>query len=261
MTPLLRLRGLGIRYPGGVEALAGLDLDLAPGDRLAVLGGSGSGKSSLALAVAGLLPPGTAVAGSIEWPALGRAPLPGRDWGFVFQDAGASLDPVQRVGDAIAEVLRAHLPLPRAAAAARAAELLAEVGLPGAGRAFPHRLSGGQRQRVGIALAIAAGPALLIADEPTSALDALTQARIAELLARLVAAHGMTLLFITHDIALAASLADRIAVLDRGRLVEAGPAGRLLARPAHPVTRALRAAHLGLGTAEAGPGAEAEARA
>jgi peptide/nickel transport system ATP-binding protein len=251
MTPLLRIRDLTVRYPGGAPALTGLSLDLAPGERLAVIGESGSGKSTLALALFGLLPPATAFTGSIAWPDLGRPPRAGADIGLVFQDPGASLDPLMRIGDQIAEVALAHLPLDRAAAAILAVDLLARVDLPDpalAASAWPHQLSGGQRQRAALAAALAAGPRLLVADEMTSALDTITQARITALLDALVHDAGMALIFITHDIALAGRIADRILVLEAGRMVETGPAARLLAAPAESYTARLLASQLDLDT-------------
>ncbi len=251
-APLLRLAGLGVRYPGAAEpALAEVDLAVAEGERLAIVGESGSGKSTLALAIAGLLPVGTRIDGRIEWPGLGRAPVAGRDVGLVFQDPGSSLNPVLRVGEQVAEVARRHAGLGWPAAFARAADLLAQARLPDPPRllrAFPHQLSGGQRQRVAIAEAIAADPRLLIADEATSALDTIVQAEIVELLDALVRQRGMTLVFVTHDIALAGRFADRIAVFERGRLREAGPARQVLGRPATAYTASLVASHIGLET-------------
>ncbi|MCE8433428.1 ABC transporter ATP-binding protein [Rhodovulum sulfidophilum] len=248
MTPLLTLTALGIRYPGArPPALSDLGLALFAGEKLAVIGESGSGKSTLARALAGLLPAGTEVSGRIDW--TEPLPRPGRDIGYVFQDPGGSLNPLLSVGRHLDEVLRTHLPLSRKAARTRAAELLERVRIPDPDRAlaaYPHQFSGGQRQRIAIALAIAAGPRLLIADEATSALDVLVQAEIAELLRGLVEAGGMTLLFITHDMALAGGLADRIAVLHDGRLIETGPAARVLHRPREAYTRTLLAAHLDL---------------
>jgi peptide/nickel transport system ATP-binding protein len=169
--------------------------------------------------------------------------------GFVFQDAGASLDPLMRVGDQIGEVLAAHVGLPSLSRRARVADLVARVGLPAeAARAFPHRLSGGQRQRAAIACAIAAGPRLLIADEATSALDTLVQAHILALLDSLVRDSGMALLFITHDIALTATMADRVAVMDAGQVVEHGRAATVVQGPRHAATRALLAAHIDVTT-------------
>ena len=248
----IALDGLSVAYAGTARpALCGIDLAVAAGSRLAVIGESGSGKSTLALALAGLLPDDACVEGRLAWPGLDRAPQAGRDIGFVFQDAGASLNPVLRVGAQVAEVARVHLGLTRREAADHALALFRRVRLPdpeAAMRAFPHRLSGGQRQRVAIAAAIAAGPRLLIADEPTSALDTVVQARIVALLDTLVREDGMTLVFVTHDIALASGFADRIAVLDGGRLSEEGPAAAVLSAPRAQATARLIAGHIGLDT-------------
>ncbi|RUZ74989.1 ABC transporter ATP-binding protein [Mesorhizobium sp. M7A.F.Ca.US.006.01.1.1] len=181
----------------------------------------------------------------------GGVPRLGRDIGFVFQDPSASLDPVMTIGKQIAEVARTHLGLTWSQSHARAKSLLERVRLPdpdSALRAFPHQLSGGQKQRVAIAAAIAAGPKLLIADEATSALDTIVQAEIVALIQRLVTEDGMTLLFISHDIALAAELAERIAVFRHGQLVELGMTAQIVGAPAQPYTRALLDAHIGLDT-------------
>ncbi|HSI40315.1 MAG TPA: ABC transporter ATP-binding protein [Xanthobacteraceae bacterium] len=248
MTPLCVVEGLRVRYAGALSAaLDGVDLTLRPGAPLAVIGESGSGKSTLALALAGLLPGDAQTEGRLLWPA--GALRPGRDIGLVFQDPWSSLDPVLSIGHQIGEVLAAHLGLKGAAARARAQELLARVQLDsGLLQAYPHQLSGGQRQRAALALAIAARPRLLIADEPTSALDAVVQAAILALIAELCAAQGMALLFVTHDIALAAGLAAHILVLKDGRTVESGPARAVLRAPKADYTRRLIAAHLGLDT-------------
>jgi peptide/nickel transport system ATP-binding protein len=246
--PLASCRGLSVRYPGATgPALAEVSLDLRAGEKLAVVGESGSGKSTLARALAGLLPAGSRLSGEIRW--TGAPPRPGRDIGYVFQDPGGSLNPLLSIGAHLVEVLRANLRLSRAEARGRAAALLARVRIPDPERAlaaYPHQFSGGQAQRIAIALAIAAAPRLLIADEATSALDVLVQAEIVALLRELGRDSGMTLLFITHDIALAGTLADRVAVLHDARLVETGPAARVLGTPAEPYTRSLVAAHLDL---------------
>ena len=247
--PLLQVGGLGVRYDNDVLALEGVDLDLGAGERLAIIGESGSGKSTLARAIAGLLPPAATVEGSIAWPELGRVARNGRDIGFVFQDPGSSLDPVISVGDQVAEVVHINLAMAWPAARRLAVELLDRVKLPeppAIAKAYPHQLSGGQKQRVAIAAAIAAGPRLLIADEATSALDTIVQAEIVSLIRGLVDEDGMALLFVSHDIALAANLADRIAVFRHGRLVEARMTGEMIAAPASDYTRALLDAHLGL---------------
>ncbi|WP_181167288.1 MULTISPECIES: ABC transporter ATP-binding protein [unclassified Mesorhizobium] len=176
-------------------------------------------------------------------------PLLGRDIGFIFQDPSASLDPVMIVGKQIAEVSRTHLGLTWPQAYASAKDLLERVRLAdpdSALRAYPHQLSGGQKQRVAIAAAIAAGPRLLIADEATSALDTIVQAEIVALIRRLVEEDGMTLLFISHDIALAAELADRIAVFRHGELIELGATQQIVSAPTEAYTRALLEAHIGL---------------
>lgn len=250
MTALLHLDNLAIAYPRQAEpAVAGLSLDLAPGEKLAIIGESGSGKSTLALAIAGLLPERSRRTGRLDWPALGGRAVPGADFGMVFQDPGASLNPVLRIGEQVAEGARRHLGLTWSEAEARALDLLRQVRIPqpeAAMRAFPHQFSGGQRQRIAIAAAIVARPRLLIADEATSALDMLVQAEIVALLDQLVAAQSMALLFITHDIALAARLADRIAVMHRAKLVEIGPTRAVIEHPASDYTRHLLSTHIDL---------------
>ncbi|TBC60837.1 ABC transporter ATP-binding protein (plasmid) [Rhizobium beringeri] len=248
------LRQLSVTYGrdrNGAAALDGVDLDIVAGERLAIIGESGSGKSTLARALAGLLPEGAKVGGEMFWPGLGHPPSAGRDFGFVFQDPGSSLNPVLTIGEQIAEGARRHLGLSWKQAYVRAEELLGRVQIPQperAMRAFPHQLSGGQRQRVAIAAAIAAKPALLIADEATSALDVVVQAEIVRLLDGLVREDGMTLLFITHDIALASGFVDRIAVFRKARLVEAGPVRSVLSAPKSDYTAALIASHRDLAT-------------
>lgn len=254
--PLVSLVGVGVRYSHAgraVEALADVNLDLEPGERLAVIGESGSGKSTLALAMAGLLPAGTTRAGRVAWD---TPPVAGRDIGYVFQDPGASLDPVMSIGAQIAEVRRRHCGESQRQAREAAAGLIEQVRLARPARvlaAYPHELSGGQRQRVALALAIAASPRLLIADEATSALDTVVQAEIVALIGELTRQSGMALMFITHDIALASAIADRIVVLYAGRVVEAGPVARVVGRPRHPYTEALVAGHLDIDRAPAFP--------
>lgn len=254
MRPFLAIRDLSVRYDGaGTEkALDRISLDLAKGEKLAIIGESGSGKSTLALAIAGLLPGDAETGGMIEWPGLTSQtgkPLPGRDIGFVFQDPAASLDPVLTVGEQVAEVARAHCGLAWPGAFRLAADLFARVKLPDPEqmlRAYPHQLSGGQKQRVAIAAAIAARPALLIADEATSALDTIVQADIMALVRDLVEQEDMALLFISHDIALASDIADRIAVLRHGRLMEIGDTETIVSASQNPYTRSLLDSHLGL---------------
>ncbi|WEJ32895.1 ABC transporter ATP-binding protein [Devosia sp. SD17-2] len=236
MSALLDLKAVSLTYPRQLTpALSDISLSLAPGEKLAIIGESGSGKSTLARAVANLLPRGTRTRGTISWPALDRPAKPGVDYGMVFQDPGSNLNPVLRIGEQIGEAAQHHLGLSRKEADALALDLLAKVQIPqpeAALRAYPHQFSGGQRQRIAIAAAISANPRLLIADEATSALDTLVQAEIVRLIQSLVKSENMALLFITHDIALAAQLADRIAVMHQGQLVEIAAAEDLLSAPA-----------------------------
>ncbi len=251
MSPLCEIRGLSVTYRGqAAPALDHIDLDIVAGERLAIIGESGSGKSTLARAVAGLLPPGARLSGGMQW-SSGKPPVPGRDLGFVFQDPSSSLNPVLTIGEQVAEGARRHLGLSWKAAYARALDMLERVRLPQpdkAMKAFPHQLSGGQRQRVAIAAALSAKPGMLIADEATSALDMVVQAEIISLLDELVREAGMTLLFITHDIALASGFADRVAIFKDGRLVEAGATGPVLSSSRETYTRALIASHRDLTT-------------
>ncbi len=241
-------RGLGVRY-GAAVALAGVDFDLATGERLAVIGESGSGKSSLALALCGLLPRGAVRDGDLSFPGFEGPPRLGRDIGVLFQDPGGSLNPVLPVGEQIAEAAVVHRGLSWREARAQAAAMLARLGLPEAplGR-FPHEFSDGQRQRIALAASLSGRPRLLIADEPTSALDTLAQREMVGLIDAVVRAEGLALVFVTHDIALASELADRVLVLHAGRVVEAGAVGQVFAAPAHAYTRALLATHLSLET-------------
>jgi peptide/nickel transport system ATP-binding protein len=255
VSQLLSVRDLSVRYRHDNEtthALKGLSFDLAPGERLAIIGESGSGKSTLALALGNLLPAGSTMTGSVTWPALGRPARNGLDIGIVFQDPGGSLDPIMRVGDQIGEVLRANLDMRGTAARAMALELIGRMALPdpaGIAASYPHQLSGGQRQRVAIACAIAGGPKLLIADEATSALDTVVQAEIVQLIEALVRQQTLALIFITHDMALAASIGHRVAVLHDGRIVEIGKAREIVSRPVEHYTRKLVNACITLDTA------------
>lgn len=254
--PLVVLRDFSVSYRGGggeIPALHHIDLAIRPGERLAIIGESGSGKSTLALALAGLLPPTARVSGDIHWPDLAHAgrkqPRGGRDFGYVFQDAAASLDPVMPIGRQVAEVARTHLGLDREQARRHAQALLARVRLPDPGlamRAYPHQLSGGQKQRVAIAAAIAANPRLLIADEATSALDTIVQAEIIALIRQLVKENAMALLFVSHDLALAMQVAQRTGVFHNGEMVELADTDEIVRRPRNAYTRALLAADIGL---------------
>ncbi|WP_404311438.1 ABC transporter ATP-binding protein [Agrococcus terreus] len=251
-APLLEVRDLRIEYRSRRSAhvaVEGASLELARGEALALVGESGSGKSSIGRAVLGLHRGSTRVTGAVRldgeellaMPEGRRRALRGAAIALVPQDPMAALDPLRRVGDQVAEVLRVHRLAAGAAARERALTALAEAGLPDPALAerYPHQLSGGQRQRVLIAAAIVAEPRLVVADEPTSALDVTVQRTILDRLQALTAERGTGLLLITHDLAVAAERADRIAVLDRGRIVEDGPARAVVAAPAHASTRAL----------------------
>ncbi|MEJ5899800.1 ABC transporter ATP-binding protein [Ochrobactrum teleogrylli] len=242
MSLLVKLDNLSVTY-GRETALGNVQLDIEAGKTLAIIGESGSGKSTLALALAGLLPANARVSGRIDW---AEAPMkPGRDIGFVFQDPASSFDPLMSIGAQLVETIRAHEKLDYHTARMRALALLERVHIPDADQSFhryPHQFSGGQKQRIAIALAIAANPRVLIADEPTSALDTIVQREIVALLRKLVREDGMTLIFITHDIALASGLADRIAVFRRGALVESGDVRAIIGTPQTDYTRALIAA-------------------
>ena len=229
-----------------------LSISIAPGESLALVGESGSGKSMTALAIMGLLPePSVTVGGGSirfqEADLLAMAPrerrrITGREIAMVFQEPMTSLNPVMRAGDQIVEMIRAHDKVGRRAATARATELLAAVRMPDPAarlRAWPHQLSGGQRQRVMIAIALACRPKLLIADEPTTALDVTVQAQILALLGELQREMNMAMLFITHDLGVVANVADRVAVMYCGRIVESGPVRDIFRRPSHPYTRGL----------------------
>ena len=250
LLPLCAIEKLTVSYSNAPQpALNGISLSLFANRRLAIIGESGSGKSTLARRLVGLLPRHAISSGRIDW--TSAPPRPGRDIGYVFQDPGASLNPVLTIGEQLAEGAVRHLGLSWKQGLAHARDLLEQVHLPHPSsllKAYPHQLSGGQRQRVAIAAAISASPKILIADEATSALDTITQDAIARLLDSLVRENGMTLIFITHDIALASSLADDIAVLKSGRLVEWGEASTVLSYPTHSYTKTLIAAHLDLST-------------
>ncbi|WIB66208.1 ABC transporter ATP-binding protein [Curtobacterium sp. MCBD17_035] len=251
-TADLTVRGLTVRI-GGRTVLDDVSFAVPAGARVGVIGASGSGKSMTALAVMGLTPPDAAVSGSVR---LGpdelvglsdreHARYRGRRIGMVFQEPGTALDPIRRVGSQIAEPLRLHRGLDRRAAAQAAVDLAVAVDLPDPERLlrqYPHQLSGGQRQRVCIAMALAGEPAFLLADEPTTALDVTTQARVLELFDRTADERGTGLVFVTHDLAVLARIADTAVVLDAGRVVESGPVTGLLAAPRHPATAALVAA-------------------
>ena len=244
----LSVQDLSVSY-GRKCVLQPLSFDLHQGERLALIGESGSGKTTLAMAIAGLLPKSAKVQGRVSFPSLPVQPVLGRDIGVVFQDPNGSLDPMMRVGDQIAEVIVTHHQCSWDVARLQAAQLMERVQIPESAqraRNYPHAFSGGQKQRIAIAAALAARPQLLIADEPTSALDTVVQQHVVQVLDNLVRDDGLTLLFVTHDIALASQLADKIAVLYQGALVELGTAQQIVSAPQHAYTKALLATHIGL---------------
>ncbi|WP_242500578.1 ABC transporter ATP-binding protein [Tropicimonas sp. IMCC6043] len=235
---------------GGVPVLRDVSLAIPPGRTLGLVGESGSGKSMTAFSVMRLLPQGARVTGEITLESRSLASLSerqmcavrGAEIGMIFQEPMTALNPVRTIGDQVAETLLVHGAATRSEAQGVARERLARVGLSPDRfplDRYPHELSGGQRQRVCIALAIALRPKLLIADEPTTALDVTTQAQILALLRELVREEGMSCLFITHDLAVVAEMADEIAVMQAGGVVEQGPTGTVLREKRHPYTRAL----------------------
>ncbi|MAT04814.1 MAG: dipeptide/oligopeptide/nickel ABC transporter ATP-binding protein [Acidimicrobiaceae bacterium] len=254
-TPLLQVDDLHVTYrtrSGDVPAVQGVTFTLERGGSLGLAGESGCGKSTLANAILRLLPTGTQVDGSVLLAGQDiLAMKPGRlrsvrwtEGAIVFQGALHALNPVQQIGKQIAEPMLLHRTQPsKGAAARRVRELLEQVGLPGdRARSYPHQLSGGQRQRVLIAMALACEPALLLADEPTTALDVMVQAQVLALLADLRGEHGLSMIFITHDLSVLTDVCDSLAVMYAGRVVEEGPSDRVFRSPQHPYTRALAAA-------------------
>ena len=249
---MIAARGLSVDI-GAAPILRAVDFDIGEGEVFGLVGESGSGKSMTALATMGLLPGGARVTGQVlldgqnllEMPEPALCALRGARLGMIFQEPMTALNPVIPIGEQVAETLMVHTRTPRREALAIAAERLARVGLP-QGRfpltRYPHELSGGQRQRVAIAMAIALRPRLLIADEPTTALDVTTQAQILALQKGLVRDEGMGLMLITHDLAVVAGMADRVAVMQSGRIVEDGPTEAVFRTLSHPYTRQLLAA-------------------
>jgi ABC-type dipeptide/oligopeptide/nickel transport system ATPase component len=261
--PVLSIRDLSVSFPGAggarVEAVRGLSLDLFGGTMSALVGESGSGKSVSAMSVLGLVPsPPALVSGGeisyrrengdrIDLLSASRDEMRrvrGGEIAMVFQEPMTSLNPVQRIGAQIVEAVRLHRRVGRREAMGLAIALLERVGIADASRRvrqYPHEYSGGMRQRVMIAIALACRPRVLIADEPTTALDVTIQASILELIRGLVEDEGLSVLLITHDLALVRSYADRVAVMYRGVLLEEGACGRVVEDPAHPYTRGLLA--------------------
>ncbi len=267
MATLLDVRSLTVELPtaaGRIRPVNDVSLRIERGESLGLVGESGSGKTMLALALMGLLPPGARVSGEVWFSGAadshgtdGRKNLTalderalravrGREIAMIFQEPMTSLNPVMRIGAQVEEAIRAHEPDIRAETVRRRAiAALERAAVPDPAlraRQFPHQLSGGLRQRAMIAMSLAAGPRLLIADEPTTALDVTVQKQILELLDKLRRQLRLGLLFITHDLGVVAQVAERVAVLYAGRLVEQGPAREVLLRPRHPYTEGLLAA-------------------
>ncbi|HEY9292136.1 MAG TPA: ABC transporter ATP-binding protein [Microlunatus sp.] len=252
---LLEIDDLQVEFrtrEGLAKAINGVSFDLYEGQTLAILGESGSGKSVTAQAIMGILdsPPGYITGGQVRYcgtdvlklPETQRRKVRGPEISMVFQDALSALNPVFPVGWQIAEMFRKHRSMNKSDALARAVELMERVQIPGARqrvKAYPHQFSGGMRQRIMIAMAIALDPAVLIADEPTTALDVTVQAQIMQLLADLQEERKMGLILITHDLGVVADVADRIAVMYAGRIVEQADVFDLYASPAHPYTKGL----------------------
>jgi len=256
-APLLSVRDLTIALPPNGDrpyAVQNVSYDINPGEILCIVGESGSGKSMSANAIMGLLPDYlTPQSGQILFrgtdllaqPEEALLAMRGKDMAMIFQEPLSALNPLMTVGEQIAEVMRIHDAYPGEARALRVLELLDLVGLPDPAslrHVYPFRLSGGQRQRVMIAIALALEPALLIADEPTTALDVTTQAQLLALIAQIQKARGMGVMFVTHDFGVVAEIAHRVAVMEKGILVEQGPADQVLNRPRHPYTQRLIAA-------------------
>ncbi|GAA1212916.1 ABC-type dipeptide/oligopeptide/nickel transport system, ATPase component [Prauserella alba] len=248
---LLSVDGLSITH-GETALVDDVSFRIAPGERVGLIGASGSGKSLTASAIMGLLPDGLSASGSVTLRGqqlLGGSErelsrLRGKDIGMVFQEPMTALNPAMRIGRQVAEALTIH-GTSRRRATDRARELLDRVGLPErTARAYPHELSGGQRQRVLLTIALANDPALLICDEPTTALDVTVQAQVLDLVAEGVRDRGSALLFITHDLAVIASVCERVLVCCDGRIVEEGPVATVLSEPGHDYTRRLLEAAL-----------------
>jgi oligopeptide/dipeptide ABC transporter ATP-binding protein len=249
---LLSIESLQVRFPaagGTVTAVRDVSLEIGAGESLGLVGESGSGKSVTSLAVLRLLPPQALVAGRIRFSgedlltknAEEMRHVRGSRISMIFQEPMTALNPVMRVGDQVAEAVLAHSD-DKQDAQQRSIQALRDVGIPEAerrARDYPHQLSGGQRQRVMIAMAIVNRPQLLIADEPTTALDVTIQAQILELLAELREQFRLAMLFISHDLAVVSQVADRVAVMYGGSVVESGPAQEVFRAPVHPYTRGL----------------------
>ena len=257
-SPLLDIRGLRVDFPDieGAPAIDGMDLTVGRGEIVALVGESGSGKSLTALTVMGLLPPGAEVVGGdvvlededlLSVSPKRRNEIRGNKVAMLFQQPKVMLDPTARVGGQVTESLRRHRKVSRREAKDRAVELLRDVGIPEPKRraaSFAYQLSGGMAQRVMIAAALSADPELVIADEPTTALDVTVQAQILQLLKQKRDDLGLSILLITHDLGIVSTMADRVAVMYAGRIVEDGATRDIFDDPQHPYTQALLRASL-----------------
>ena len=261
MNPLLDVQHLTVVFEGSSSTVTAVDdvsFQIAPGETLGLVGESGSGKSVTAFSILRLLqPPGRIAAGTVMFEGRDLLSLSEREMrevrggriSLIFQEPMTALNPVMRVGDQIAEALTVHGLATGSEAKARAVDLLAAVKMSDAfrrARDYPHQLSGGMRQRVMIAIALACTPPLVIADEPTTALDVTIQAQVLDLLRELKAQYNLAVLLITHDFGVIAEMADRVAVMHKGRLVEQGPVRQILREPANEYTRTLLAAVPGM---------------
>ena len=271
MRVLVELRNLTVEFPASPRALTAvrdISFGVSRGEVLGLVGESGSGKSVTSLSIMRLLPPQARVSGEILLTTDGRPQnllaldsepmrlLRGSRISMIFQEPMTALNPVMRVGEQIAEAVRAHANVSKKESWDRAVEALKEVAIDdpaGRARDYPHQLSGGMRQRVMIAMAIVNRPEMLIADEPTTALDVTIQAQILDLLAEIREKFGLTMLFISHDLAVVSQVADRVAVMYAGNLVELGPRAEVFRSPAHPYTRGLLEAAPTLSTARNRP--------
>ncbi|WP_439271793.1 ABC transporter ATP-binding protein [Pseudochrobactrum sp. HB0163] len=253
-APILKVQDLTLDIPtaaGTLHAVRNINFEIKPGETLCIVGESGSGKSLTSLAIMGLLSPGiqrNAAELSFNGIDLQKASaremlgLRGNRMAMIFQEPMTSLNPAYTIGSQLAEALRLHKSVSKAEALKRAADLLRMVGITAAEsrlNQYPHQLSGGLRQRIMIAMALMCEPELLIADEPTTALDVTIQAQILRLLKDLQQRMGMAMILITHDLGVVARIADKVAVMYAGELVEAGPVGEIFRNPAHPYTRGL----------------------
>ncbi|TCC55091.1 ABC transporter ATP-binding protein [Kribbella pittospori] len=253
MNDVLTVQGLTVTVRDKT-LVSDVDLTVGPGERVGLIGESGSGKSLTALSVLGLLPEDVVASGSVRLTGVDHdligaderrmSRVRGRELAMVFQEPMTALNPTMRIGDQIAEAMLIHRTRPgRGAARAAALELLERVQLPAdLMRAYPHQLSGGQRQRIVLALALANDPALLICDEPTTALDVTVQALVLDLIVKGVVARSSALFFITHDLAVVATVCERVLVMYGGRVVESGPVGEVFTNPRHRYTQGLLAA-------------------